>query len=250
MPGEHGGDVASAGLDAAGLEPTRELSRVRLGPARPADDLEQHLDLERRLRDDRPQPFTTARELRRRASTWGGQVDVLVVDGLASQLPAFHQLEERVVDAHVEPRRELALRAARRGRLDEPPHRGLERPVAREADALVSPQAIGVELGNGAQRVVATGVRVARNIAERGEVAEGAAPRTRRQRLQELRHRHHGPTAEKATEVGCGGFGHGILAWHNSDSCVLTVPLQVPPGQASSQIFGRFCVVSSNAVAT
>jgi len=75
-----------------------------------------------------------------------GHVHVLAGKRLAAKLLVLDQLEQRVVHAHSEPQLQLALRAPDIGCLDDPLHRRLERAVAREADALVAPEPVGVEV--------------------------------------------------------------------------------------------------------
>lgn len=194
--------LRDACADTARAEPCRELRRVRLGQPCPVDDLEQHLDLERWLCDQRRRGLQSgvSLDLGVGPRALPGKVEILVVNQLATKLLALDQIEQRIVHAHPEPQRQLALGAPGLGSLDDPLHRRLQRSIAGKADALVAPEPVGVELEHRTQRVVAAVVGVAREVVEVREPTEHAHARCRPESAAQLGELGNRVICEKAFE--------------------------------------------------
>jgi hypothetical protein len=92
------------------------------------------------------------------------EIDVQRFDRFPRDPPSLDQIPQRVVNAQAQDRLQLLVRVAR-GRLpDHTFERRAQRPVHREANVLVEPEALRIEARNPRERVVAACVAVARVV--------------------------------------------------------------------------------------
>lgn len=188
--------------------PAVEPSCHRIGintHARTSDDLQQHLDLHRRHGQPwRPRtshlPLLPALPLRLRARRVRADVQVEPADRLPRDAAEKDQIQERVVCPHLQPPRQLFVRAAVVGCHDEVLDGGLERAEPGEADAMVVPQAVIVEWARTSHRVVPAGVAVAGEGVEGRQVPEQAAPRAPRPPPLQGGNVHHWGLAEESRQ--------------------------------------------------
>ena len=126
--------------------------------------------------------------------------------GLAPDAPARDQIEQRIMNPHVQARVQLRVGPAGLGLLDQTLHGDLERSIARETDPLVLPQAVPVELRNVAERVEAAGMAIAGEAPQDGQTPEDAHARGGLERSREGGQVGDGLALEQAGESMAGWF--------------------------------------------
>lgn len=104
----------------------------------------------------------------------GVDVQILPGERFTSDSLGAHQLEQRVVDPHLQANVQLVVSSACLSLFDQMLDGRFERAVAGKPDALVSPQAIVVKLWNVPQRVVTPGMAVAGKVPDVGKTPENA----------------------------------------------------------------------------
>src|SRR3990172_4318608 len=116
------------------------------------NDLQEHLDHRRRVEvpilqcgRERASHLDAARDLGGRAYPVVADVQVLSVERLAAEALLGDEIGQRVVDAEPQATVQLPVELAGVGLLDETDDRLLYRPVAREQEPCVLPQAVWVE---------------------------------------------------------------------------------------------------------
>lgn len=88
--------------------------------------------------------------------------DIQVPDNkeLACNALSLNQIQQRVMDANLQSRLQVPVKQASVGPVDEDRDGVLEGPVGREADTIVEPQSVSIEIGDGPQGIVPASVAV------------------------------------------------------------------------------------------
>jgi len=126
--------------------------------------------------------------------------------GFAPDAPALDQIEQRIVNPHVQARVQLRVGPAGIRLLDQTLHGGLERSIPRETNPLVLPQAVPVELRKVAERVEAAGMAIAGEVLQGGQTPEDAHARGGFERSREGSQVGDGLALEQAGESMAGWF--------------------------------------------
>lgn len=208
-------DLSRGGDDASSHESRSHLLCIEANDG-PVNDLGQHLDDQRRV-DHRiicSRPLrglvalgATTSHLGLRALSVGADVQVLTLEALTIDAPTRDEVRESVVDPHMQAELQLAVEQPGVGRVDEASHRLLEGAVTREADPCVLPEAFPVELRHVAERVEATIVAVAREVADRRQPSEDRHARASLEGGEEVLQLGRAPPLEQVVEHEAGVIG-------------------------------------------